>query len=152
MTDSTVPPEIAFTTSAICVVDDATLASIREAAHASPRKRARLCLHSELSSPLHNMIIVLLRGTEVAIHRHPRKPECYHVMSGLMTLIVFDADGRNPRRIPLGPFGSGRSPVCRIPAGVWHSVDIETDEVVLHESTIGPYSPADTEYFSEPLS
>ncbi len=149
MTDTPVIPEAEFATTPVIAVDSVAIERIRQAAHASQRRRARLCLHSDFSNPLHNMVIVLLRGTQVAIHRHPNKPECYHVLSGEITLLLFDEQGQHPQRIPLGVFGSGRSPICRIAAGVWHSVEVESDEVILHESTVGPFSPTDTEYWTE---
>lgn len=139
------PAEVEFATTPVVVVDDAVIERVRRAAHASPRKRARLCLHPDLNQPLHNMLIVLLRGTDVPMHRHPHKPECYHILSGLITLIIGDDAGRDHQRIPLGPLGSGRQCLCRIAPGLWHRVEVECDEVVMHESTVGPFDLAGTE-------
>jgi cupin fold WbuC family metalloprotein len=123
---------------------------VRRAAAASPRLRARLCLHPSVDERLHNMLIVLRRGTRIPVHRHLEKAECYHVISGLMSLILCSESGGELRRVPLGAPDSGRSFVCRIAAGMWHTVEVESEEVILHESTIGPYQPADTEYRPSP--
>jgi cupin fold WbuC family metalloprotein len=138
-------PEVEFVAAEIATVDAAALERLRQAAAASPRLRARLCLHASTADALHEMIIVLRRGTSIAVHRHPRKAECYHIIAGLMSILICDTDGQIVRRIPLGALGSGRDFACRIAAGLWHTVEVESEEVVLHESTLGPFSPGDTE-------
>ena len=145
MSESAALNEVEFSTSAITVVDEAVIERVRRAAYVSPRKRARLCLHPHLGDALHNMLIVLLRDTVVPMHRHPHKPECYHIVSGLLTLVMGDDAGRDSERIPLGPTGSGRAAMCRIAPGLWHRVEVETDEVVMHESSVGPFHPSGTE-------
>lgn len=148
MTENTVPDEVEFATSTITIVDEAVIDRVRRAAHASPRRRARLCLHPHLDAPLHNMLIVLLRGTDVALHQHLHRAECYHIVSGRITLIIGDDTGHDRQRILLGPGESDRPSMCRIAAEVWHRVEVESDEVVMHESTVGPFNPSDTIYFS----
>lgn len=145
MTESKNSPAVEFASTPIVAVDETTIDRVRQMALASPQKRARLCLHPDLNEPLHNMLIVLLRGTDVPMHRHANKAECYHILSGLLTLIIGDGTGRDHQRIPLGPLGSGRQCVCRISAGLWHRVEVETDEVVMHESTVGPFDITGTE-------
>lgn len=141
-------PEIEFASEPAAVCDSETVNRIRRAAAESPRLRARLCLHPDTNAQLHEMIIVLRRGTAIPIHRHPDKAECYHILQGRMTLKIYDEDGRLSRQTVLEPFGGQEPFVCRIPAGLWHTVEVESDEVVLHESTTGPFSPSDTEYLS----
>lgn len=144
-------PEAEFLSGEIAVCSEAGLARVRQAAAESPRRRARLCLHAGLSDQLHEMLIVLLRGTVIPIHRHPAKSECYHLLEGLLTLKIHHDAGGVIREIPLGGRDSGRPFLCRIAAGLWHSVEVESDEVVMHESTTGPFSPGDTEYLTPPI-
>jgi cupin fold WbuC family metalloprotein len=141
--------EVEFVPLPIAQCDDAALERVRLAAAASPRLRARLCLHRSPDDRLHEMVIVLRRGTQISVHRHPEKEECYHVISGLITLKICDAEGRVEQSIPLGPIGSGRTFVCRIAADLWHTVEVESDEVVMHESTIGPMTTTGTEYLPD---
>lgn len=148
MTDPKISPAVEFATTPVVTVDETTIARVRQMALASPQKRARLCLHASLDESSHNMLIVLLRGTVVPMHRHPRKAECYHILSGMLTLIIGDDSGRDQQRIPLGPLGSGRQCLCRIAPGLWHRVEVESDEVVMHESTVGPLDPLGTETLS----
>lgn len=143
-------PDVEFSADPVVEVNHATIERIRQAAHASPKKRARLCLHRGPAERLHNMLIVLLKGTIVPIHRHPQKAECYHVVSGLISILLHDASGRETQRIPLGSLDTGRSSLCRIDAGIWHTVLVESNEVVMHESTIGPFTPTDTEILAGP--
>ena len=142
-------PETEFAKGPIATCDDTAFERIRRAAAESPRQRARLCLHSSVDEKLHEMIIVLRRGTVVAIHRHPEKEECYHSLSGFVTLRIHNDTGQIVQQVPLGPFGSGREFVCRISAGLWHSVIVESEEAAIHESTFGPMTPNGTEYLEE---
>lgn len=146
MTEPPAPLEAEFATESVVAVDETAIARIRQAAHASPRRRARFCLHMGPDASMHNMLIVLLHGTVVPVHRHHDKPECYHMVSGLATLRLFNDAGQPVRHIALGAPGSGREFLCRIAAGQWHRVEVESDEVVLLESTSGPFRPEDTEY------
>lgn len=139
-------PEAEFSAGEVTTCNDEALERVRRAAKDSPRHRARLCLHADPASPLHEMIIVLRRGTVIPIHRHPGKAECYHVIQGLLTLRICDAEGNAVRSQLLGPAGTGRAFVCRISEGLWHTIAVETDEVILHESTTGPLRPSDTEF------
>jgi len=141
-------PEVEFCTTDVAEVDAEALERVKTAARESPKLRARLCLHRSSSDNLHEMLIVLRRGTEINVHRHPEKAECAHMVSGLMTVVLYDDAGNERQRVPLGPWGSGRSVLCRVAAGQWHRWEIESDEVVVHESTLGPFSPSDTEFFS----
>ncbi len=141
-------PEVEFSATEIAVCHDAALARVRQAAKESPKLRARLCLHSGSNDRLHEMIIVLRRGTEIPVHRHPAKAECYHLIQGLLTLRICDSQGQTVRSQPLGSPGTGRAFVCRISEGLWHTVEVESDEVILHESTTGPLVPGDTEYLT----
>jgi cupin fold WbuC family metalloprotein len=143
-------PEVEFVAEKIALLTDEALERVRQAARDSPRLRARLCLHASPAETLHEMIIVLRRGTVIPIHRHPAKAECYHLMHGLVTLCICDAEGRPVCEQPLGPIGSGRPAVCRIAEGLWHTVKVESEEVVLHESTTGPLGEGDTEYLARP--
>jgi cupin fold WbuC family metalloprotein len=142
------PPDLEFAQEPVAALTPEALERIRLAARDSPRRRARLCLHGSLAERLHEMIIVLRRGTEILIHRHPHKAECYHVLDGFAVLRIVDANGVSIARQELGPFGSGRATVCRIAEGLWHTLEIESDELILHESTTGPWQQEDTEYFA----
>lgn len=140
-------PEVEFCSADIAAVDQSALERVRQAARDSPRLRARLCLHANHADALQLMLIVLRRGTTVPRHRHPARAECYQVLSGRLTLILYHNDGRERERIPLGPIDSGRTILCRVAAGVWHTVEVETEEVVLYEATSGPFDVDGTDYW-----
>lgn len=141
-------PEIEFSPGPVATFDDAAIERVRKAAETSPRSRARRCLHASSEDQLHDMVIVLKKGTEIPIHRHPEKAECYHLISGLVTLMLYDDSGTISQRIPLGPVGSGRPFLGRIAAGIWHTVIVESSEAVMHESTTGPFNVEGTEYLT----
>jgi cupin fold WbuC family metalloprotein len=139
-------PETEFVTSVVATCDDEALERVRRAARDSSRLRARLCLHPSSTESLHEMVIVMCRGTQIPIHRHRDKAECYHVISGQLTLQIHDDSGKIVETIPLGPPGTGRVFACRIASGLWHSMVVESEEAAIHESTTGPFVPEATEY------
>jgi cupin fold WbuC family metalloprotein len=119
---------------------------LKEAARRSPTRRARFCLHDGPESLAHDMVIAFAAGGYVHPHRHPRKPESYHAIEGEFEVVLFREDGRPCRRIPMGPLScSGRSFMYRLPPGLWHTVVTTSEMVVLHEVTLGPFLPAETE-------
>lgn len=146
MMSNSVPPDVEFNTDPVAIITPERVERVRQAARASSRLRARLCLHAGPEAEFHAMLIVLLQGTRIDIHRHRNKPECYHVLSGQLTIVLHDDAGQVTGRIPLGDPASGRNSLCRICAGLWHHVEVESAEVVLFETTLGPFVPSDTEY------
>lgn len=122
------------------------LERLKDAARRSPTGRARFCLHTGPESPAHDMVIAFAAGGYVRPHRHPNKPESFHVIEGEFDVVLFGDGGQPCRRICMGPIGSGRSFVYRLPPGLWHTVVTMSDMVVLHEVTPGPFVPAETEF------
>lgn len=92
------------------------------------------------------MLIGLCRDTYVRPHRHLDKTESFHVIEGVIEVILFDESGHIGRRVMLGSSG-GRLPFyIRSVNRVWHSVLIHTDFALIHETTNGPFDPKKTEF------
>ena len=53
---------------------------LKRLAGRTPRQRVRLCAHHRAEDALHEMLIVLGRGTYVRPHRHVNKTESFHVI------------------------------------------------------------------------
>jgi cupin fold WbuC family metalloprotein len=122
------------------------VADLKAQALASPLKRARICLHGSTADAIQEMIIALHRSGYVQPHRHPGRTESFHVLDGLLTVILFDDSGTVVRRLPLGPPGSARAVVYRQNASLWHTVLVESEFAVVHETVGGPFDPARTEF------
>jgi len=130
------------------VVDSNLLQKLRDMALAAPLKRARICLHRQSSDSIQEMVIAFAGHSYVRPHRHHGKSESYHLLEGLMQVILFDDEQRILRRIELGPPGSGRPSIFRMSNDVWHTVIPESNSVIMHETTNGPFVPNQSEFAS----
>src|SRR5438309_9931257 len=69
------------------------------------RKRARLCAHPGPDDPLHEMLIVLDRGTYIRPHKHGDKSESFHIIEGELDVVLFHDSGAIREVIRMGPYG-----------------------------------------------
>jgi len=78
-----IPPGIS--PNGVFVLDAKGIESLKNAARSSDMRRARICLHGNLQSPVQEMVIALCSDSIVEPHRHPvHKPESYHLIDGEM--------------------------------------------------------------------
>jgi cupin fold WbuC family metalloprotein len=124
------------------------IADLKREALAAPLKRARLCLHRSTADAIQEMIIALHKTSYVRPHRHPGKTESFHVLDGRLMVVLFDDEGAILGRLPLGPPASGRAVVYRLNASHWHTVLVEDEFAVFHETVGGPFDPTRTEFAS----
>jgi cupin fold WbuC family metalloprotein len=124
------------------------LEELRDAAARAPLRRARLCLHGTHSDPVQEMVIAFCRDTYNRPHRHHGKSESFHVIEGRLAIVFFDDSGLPTRRLLLGPPGTGETFVYRLACSRWHTVIPLTTFAIIHETTTGPFDPADTEFAS----
>jgi cupin fold WbuC family metalloprotein len=141
-----VSDEVYYTERAVTSVGPEEIDFLKARAAELPRRRSRLCAHPSPEHGLHEMLIVHGRDAYVRPHRHHGKPESLHVIEGRATALLFGEDGGIERRIAMGPPGSGACFFYRIESAVYHSLVIESDWLVFHEATSGPFDPAQTEW------
>ena len=108
------------------------------------RGRSRLCAHPDETAGLHEMLIVHHHDVYVRPHHHLGKSESFHLMEGRALVILFDRDGAIERVIPVGDTASGAASYFRMPEGVVHSFVIESEWLVFHETTTGPFDRSRT--------
>lgn len=130
----------------LIVITPALLAQVKQAAAEEPLRRARLCLHPGPADPLHEMVVAFCRDAYLRPHRHRGKSESFHIIEGELDVIFFDDSGRITRRLELGPVGSGRAFFYRLASHAWHTIVLRTETAVIHETTNGPFNPADCEF------
>jgi cupin fold WbuC family metalloprotein len=121
------------------VLDASVLAVLRRAAAQSPLRRARVCMHQDDDAVVQEMLIVLLRGVYIRPHKHPKKPESFHLVHGQVGVAFYDDVGRIVKRITLESSSERLPFYYRIDDAVFHSHVVLTDEVVFHECTAGPF-------------
>lgn len=106
-----------------------------------PRKRARLCTHHHPDNTVHEMLIAMARETYIMPHAHEDKTESFHVIHGRAALVIFDARGNITRLLELGDLASGMTFYFRIAEPFYHTVLIDSEFLVIHETTTGPFKP-----------
>ena len=128
----------------ITTVSAADIAFLKARAAENPRRRVRLCAHRDVSDTLHEMLIVHMKGTYVQPHKHVAKSESFHIIEGRLKILLFDDAGRHTRTIQLSEPAGGASFFYRLASPTFHSVVPETDFVVFHEVTNGPFDRRET--------
>ena len=139
---------VLFSQDDIAVVDAATLQSLRVLAAAAPLRRSRLCLHRTSDDLIQEMVIAFAKDSYVRVHRHRHKSESFHVLEGVLQVVFFNDEGVETRRIRLGDSASGFPSLYRLSCDAWHTVLVETESVIIHETTNGPFVPGEAEFAS----
>jgi cupin fold WbuC family metalloprotein len=125
----------------IVVFGPAEVAFLKEHVGGVARRRARICAHPDLSDPLQEMLILLLRDTYIRPHRHRRKAESLLVVEGEADAVFFDDDGAVATVLPLGDPRSGKAFSYRIDGPRYHTLLPRSEHFVFHEATLGPFAP-----------
>lgn len=116
----------------------------KEKAKYNKRQRMRLCTHKGISDKLHEMFIVHQRDTYVRPHKHQNKIESFHIIEGLADVILFDENGNIIEVIRMSDYSSGYKFYYRISDPYYHTLLINSDVLVFHEVTNGPFKKSDT--------
>jgi cupin fold WbuC family metalloprotein len=128
------------------IIDRKTIQETSERALRSPRKRINYNFH-QLEDRVQRMLNAMEPETYVRPHRHiePPKIECFLILRGKCTVILFNDVGTITDCIPL----DGKENVgIDISPGVWHSVICDAPGTVLFETKDGPYVPATDKDFA----
>ena len=106
-------------------------------AQSSPRRRANLNLHAELSDPVQRLAIAMEPDTVVLPHRHRQTWELLLPLRGRFAVLLFNDDGVVTARSVLG----GETAALEMAAGQWHAVLSLDAGGVIFEVKQGPYRP-----------
>ena len=136
--------EVLFATDAIVQIDASDIAELKQKAKQNPRRRIRICVHSDIRDSIHEMLIVHERSCYVRPHKHINKTETFHIIEGVADIILFNEEGHIDQSIPMGSFNSGRKFFYRLPPFRYHTLVIHSDVLVFHEITNGPFMPEET--------
>ena len=132
-------------------IDKKLINDLFDKAVTSDRKRMNYDLRTSSNDGSQRMLNVLLPGTKVPIHRHPNSNENVLCLSGKLVEVLYEEDSGNraeglllkeSARILLDP--SAGSYGCVVPAGVWHTVEVN-EPAVIYEAKDGRYGEDGTE-------
>jgi cupin fold WbuC family metalloprotein len=127
----------------IAQITAANIAFLKARAKENERKRVRLCSHPDSENLLHEMIIVHTQHAYVPPHRHLNKSESFHIIEGKLSVFLFNDTGQIIDVIPMGNLESNRIFYYRLSSSLYHSVLPESEFVVFHEVTNGPFNRKD---------
>ncbi|MAF94383.1 MAG: cupin [Rhodospirillaceae bacterium] len=105
------------------------------------RRQSRLCTHHSHKSLLHEMIIVHLKGNYIPPHKHVDKIESFHIIKGMLAVLVFSDDGNIMKTVMLN--SKGECLYYRLSNNLYHMVVPLSEYVVFHEVTNGPFNKGD---------
>ena len=120
------------------------LGKLFEQAVENPRLRQSYDLRTSSADTSQRMLIALLPGTAVPIHRHPNSNENVLLLCGKLVEVIYDENGNEKERIHLDPTIGNYG--CVIPPGAWHTVEV-LEPSVIYEAKDGKYGEDGSETF-----
>ena len=117
---------------------------LKQKVNANERKRVRLCAHRSIEDQVQEMFVALTRESYIRPHKHLHKSESFHIVQGMMELIIFDDEGNITDSIRLADPSSGGRFYHRLTDPAFHTLRILSDFLVFHETTSGPFEKAGT--------
>jgi glucose-6-phosphate isomerase len=127
-----------FNTDAVLAVDDDLIQYLKKRARTAPSRRFRICLHQSAEEAVQEMIVVHCRENYSRPHRHAAATSCL-IIEGDLTVVLFDDDGRETRRIELGTRDSGKPFTLRLGPDIWHMPVCRSEQLVFYETLEGPF-------------
>jgi cupin fold WbuC family metalloprotein len=112
---------------------------LRQGAANSPRGRVRINAHPSDDDTLHEMFIAMQRNSYIRPHLHPGKSEAFHIIQGVVDIVVFEENGSLREVVSLGDGNSGRPFYYRMSQPFFHTLLIRSDILIVHEITNGPF-------------
>ena len=131
--------EVFVSEESIVKIGPEEISFLKKRASASPRKRARICAHRDNGDSLHEMLIAISCDSYIHPHKHLGKSESFHIIEGEVNIAIFDDMGDIREVVEMGPPGSGRCFFYRISEPLFHTLNIRSDVLVVHETTNGPF-------------
>jgi len=136
--------EVFYTALALTRIDAGDIDWLKQRAAETPRRRARICTHPDADARLHEMLIVHACDTYVPPHRHVGRSESYHMIEGQMRIVLFEDDGEIRDHVAMSVSCGTGALYYRLSESRFHSMLLDSDWVVFHEVTSGPFDPATT--------
>lgn len=101
--------------------------------------RVRINFHQDSSDLLHEMMIAIRPDSYIRPHKHPGKSEAFHIIYGSVDIIVFEDDGAIREVVSLAAKDASKAFYYRMSRPFFHTLIINSDLLVVHEITNGPW-------------
>jgi len=93
--------------------------------------------HDSMEAKSQRLLNALEPGTEIPIHRHRTTAETYILLRGTIRVLFYNIKRELIETIELNPL-TGKYGVD-IPAGQWHTLEVQEPGTVIFEVKDGPY-------------
>lgn len=120
-------------------IDTNLLNEVTAQAKESPRLRMNHNFHDSLDAKAQRLLNALEPGTVLPVHRHPHTAETYLLLRGKIRVMFYNDAKEETESTVLDP-SEGHYGV-HIPAGQWHTLEVQESGSVLFEVKDGPYMP-----------
>lgn len=135
-------------TEPVVTVGKAEISQLKNEIEWTPRTRIRLCAHKNANDLIHEMFVLYTNKTYIQPNKHIAKDETFHILEGEASFITYNDSGDVQDIVELGDYQSGKAFYFRVPEGMYHSVIMHSDYLVIHEATPGPYDRSATVWAS----
>jgi cupin fold WbuC family metalloprotein len=125
-------------------VSRADLEYLKSEVNNTVRKRISLCIHQDAADLIHEMFVVYTDKTFVRAKLHMGKDESLHILEGEADFIFFNEDGIIRDVVQLGDRTTGKNVFVRVPTGVYHTIIVRSEYLIIHESTPRPLNCSNT--------
>ncbi len=131
--------EVLYLDDEIAVINNITIQKLKSLALENQRQRIRLCVHKSPSEKLHEMFIIHSHCCYVRPHKHVQKSESMTVLEGEVDVVLFNENGEIYQVNKLGSLSTGKNFFQRLPENTYHMLVIQSEILVFHEITSGPF-------------
>ena len=136
--------EVYYTKNKVPTIGNKEIEMLKNLSKENKRRRCRICVHKDINEKLHEMFIIHEKGTYVRPHKHLNKSESMHIIEGSADVIIFDEKGNIRKIESLDNYRSGEKFFYRLDEPLYHTLNITSDVLIYHETTIGPFDRKDT--------
>ena len=135
-----------FNKKKIFKVDNSIIKYLKKKAFESELNRYRICLHENENHKTQEMLICLNGFNYFKTHKHPAEvSESYHMIEGKIDIIFFDDNENIIEKVSLGSNKEDNF-IYRLSSPYFHLVLPQTETVIYHEVTSGPYNKSLVQY------
>ncbi len=120
------------------IINKTLFDELLEEATKCERKRVSRDLRNSVDDRSQRMLNALAPGTHIPIHRHQDTSEIILLLSGSLTVVLYDDGGVESARHDLNPTKGHYG--LQVPKGIWHTV-IVSNPCVIFEAKDGTYKP-----------
>ena len=131
--------EVYYATGNIIKLDKKDITSLELKSRNNKNKRIRICCYRNINDKIHEMFIVLRKGTYIRPHKHSHKTVSYHIIDGSADIIIFDDKGNIIELIKMGNYPSRRKFYYRFNETYYYTLNINSNYVIFHEVVNGPF-------------